>query len=225
MPFVRTRKSDSDFARARRQQDFVIASIRRVINRGSGGALDSLVHRASGELSAARLETNVPLTGASALELYQRLSGTSVGIEVVLSPPKYATHLPGGTAYELNLAEVRQLAKDWFGGSDTPPGPPATTLPSAPPPGPTSGPTAMPSPGPTGAPTSAGETTGPTNSPIAQVSTPSPASSAQPTSAAQPASSPSGESGLPAWTIVVAVVLLAGVVAAGLIWRRSRRVR
>ena len=33
MPFVRSRKGSSDFARARRQQNFVIAAIRRVTNR------------------------------------------------------------------------------------------------------------------------------------------------------------------------------------------------
>lgn len=215
MPFVRTRKDDSDFARASRQQDFVVASITRVINRGSGGALSSLVSRANGELGADRLETNFPLNGANALELYQRLSGASVGIEVVLGPHKYATHIPGGTAYELNLADVRQLTREWFGGSDNPPAPPATTLPTANPPEAT----AQPTPRPTIAPSAAGETAEPTNGPIAAVPTP------LATPAGHPASPPIGDSGLPGWIVTLAVVLLAGVIAAGLLWRRTRQVR
>ena len=221
MPFVRSRKSASDFVRARRQQDFVIASTRRVINRGSGGALSSLVSRANGEVGAGTLETNIPLNASTALDLYQRLSGASVGIQVVLAPRKYATHIPGGTAYELNLAEVRQLTRQWFGGSDNPQVPPATTLPTAPPPGatvePTSGPTAVPSalptamstalptasssgsitPGPTTQPTtvpiaSAGATSQPTPTLVAGLSSPPPVGSASAAPiAVVPAPSPS----------------------------------
>lgn len=213
MPFVRSRKSGSDFVRARRQQDFVIASISRVINRGSGNALDSLVGRARDLAAVDGIETNIPISGATALDFYQLLSGAQVGLQVVLAPHKYAKHIPGGTAYELDLVAVRQLTRQWFGGSDNPQVPPATTLPSAPPPGataePSSGPTGAPSSGPTGAPSSIPR---PTPAPTAATSAaPSgldtPAPGAQPSTAAtasaavgsQPspptvaAASPSGE--------------------------------
>lgn len=212
MPFVRSRKSSSDFVRARRQQDFVIASISRVINRGSGDALGSLVGRAQDLAAVDGIETNIPITGATALDFYQRLSGARVDLQVVLAPHKYAKHIPGGTAYELDLVAVRQLTRQWFGGSDNPSVPPATTIPTAPPPGattqPTFGPTADPPPGPTGGPSfGPGSTLPPSvapSTPSSGLGTPAPTvqpgaptasapAGSQPSPPAVAAASPSGE--------------------------------
>ncbi len=227
MPFVRSRKGASDFVRARRQQDFVIASMRRVINRG-GGALGSLVSRAAWETGKGTLATNLPLNVSTALDLYQQLSGAGVGIQVVLAPPKYATHIPGSTAYEMDLAAVRQLTREWFGGSDNPQVPPATTLPTAAPTfGATAGPTTMPTVPPTPAP---GTTAQPTNPPPTLVAGASPSGEPvavvpQPSSpATPPQSAPLGSGSLPVWLVVLAVVFL-GVAALILFWTRKRQAR
>ncbi len=221
--------------RARRQQNFVVASMRRVLNRGGGSALGSLVSRATGQVGAGTLETDIPLNASNALELYQQLSGAGVGLQAVLSPPKYATHIPGGTAYELDLAAVRALTREWFGGSDNPPVPPATTLPSAPPPGataqPTSGPTATPgysatpapgaSPKPTALPTTGTDAdASPTAPAVAGLISPPPPG--QTTSApGAPKAAPTGGDLAMVFVLGVAAV---GAVAVGLLWRRSRRV-
>ena len=171
LPFVRSRKgaSNSDFVRARRQQDFVMAAIRRVIQRGTGGNLNALVDRANGVASYGALTTNIPITNANAIDLYNMLNGGNVVFQEVFNPPNYATHIPGGTAYELKLPEVRQVMKQWFGSTGAPPPTPTpspTTSPTATPTGsPTATPTATPTlpPGTTPTPTlPPGETPQPT---------------------------------------------------------------
>ena len=212
MPYVRSRKGSSDFQRAGRQQNFVIGAIKRVINRGSGSALSSLVSRAAGQVQAGSLTTDIPLTVGNALELYQTLSGASVGIHEVLSPPKYASHIPGTTAYELNLPAVREFTKQWFGGSGTPPFPsPPIVLPTGPP---TSSPSAPPSAHPAA-----------TSSAVAVVATPTAPASAPP-SVAQSSSGAAGllgsaDTGL----LIVLVVIVAGVALAFLVLRRVRTAR
>ena len=116
LPFVRSRKGtgNSDFVRARRQQNFVVAAITRVVNRGSGAALSSLLGEAGDQVSGDQLVTDIPLTFADALELYNRLAGASVGLQVVFKPQDYATHIPGTTAYQLILPAVRQTTAQWF---------------------------------------------------------------------------------------------------------------
>jgi anionic cell wall polymer biosynthesis LytR-Cps2A-Psr (LCP) family protein len=211
MPYVRSRKGSSDFQRAGRQQNFVIGAIRRVINRGSGSALGSLVSRAVAQQQAGTLTTDIPLTVGNALELYQTLSGASVGIHEVLSPPKYASHIPGTTAYELNLTAVRELTQQWFGGSGTPPVASPIVLPTGPP---TSSPSATASAQPSA-----------TASPVAVVTTPTPTASVPPSAA--PGSSGaagllgSADSGL----LIVLVVIAAGVALAFFVVRRLRTTR
>lgn len=222
MPFVRSRKSASDFVRARRQQDFVIASMRRVINRGRG-PLGSLVSRADWETGKGTLTTNLPLNFSTALDLYQRLSGAGVGIQAVLSPPEYATHIPGGTAYELNLAAVRHLTSQWFGGSDSPPVPPATTLPTEPPPGPTSGPTVAPGTSPTPLPNPSAQ---PTNGPLTSagntgLSTPAASSAPQVPADAGPV----GGNGLAVWLILLLIGVVVVALALGFRWRQTHPTR
>lgn len=134
MPYVRSRKGSSDFARATRQQDFVLASIRRVLNRGLGG----LVGTAQGQANAGQLRTDIPINAGNAQDLFNRLNGAGVSVQEVLSPPRFASHIPGGTGYEFDLAEVRAFMREYFGGSGTPP---PTQQPT-----PTTGPTATPRP-------------------------------------------------------------------------------
>ena len=105
-----------------------MASIRRVLNRGLGG----LVGTAQGANSQRQLQTDIPINAANAQDLFNRLSGAGVAVQAVLSPPRYSTHIPGGTGYELDLAEVRAFMRQWFGGSGTPPPPtPQPTTPGA----------------------------------------------------------------------------------------------
>jgi len=116
LPFVRSRKGsgNSDFVRAKRQQDFVIAAGERVINRGSGSALTSLLQAANGQISAGQLYTNIPHSASDAVSLYNDLAGATVGFQVVFKPTTYSTHIPGTTAYELKLSAVRQVTAQWF---------------------------------------------------------------------------------------------------------------
>ena len=45
-----------------------------------------------------------------ALDLYNLLKTATLGNQVVFAPNQYATHIPGGTAYQLKLPEVRAWA-------------------------------------------------------------------------------------------------------------------
>lgn len=100
--FVRSRKGGSDFQRARRQQDFVEATIRTV----TSGDVNALVSTANSQVGAGTLMTNIPF-GGSAFELYNRLSSAYLANQVVFAPKKYSKHIPGTTAYQLNLTAVR----------------------------------------------------------------------------------------------------------------------
>ena len=100
-------------------------------------------NRAAAE-SARQLITDIPVNAANAQDLYNRLNGAGVAVQAVLSPPRFAQSIPGGTAYELDLAEVRSFMRQWFGGSGTPP--PPTPQPT--PPGATPTPFRTPSPTP-----------------------------------------------------------------------------
>jgi anionic cell wall polymer biosynthesis LytR-Cps2A-Psr (LCP) family protein len=141
MPYVRSRKGSSDFARASRQQDFVMASIRRVLNRGLGG----LVGTANQMESAGQLRTDIPVNASNAQDLFNRLNGAGVAVQEVLSPPRFSKHIPGGTGYELDLTEVRAFMRQNFGGSGTPPPPTQQPTPTT---GPTNPPGATPTPTP-----------------------------------------------------------------------------
>ena len=109
LPFVRSRKGkgNSDFVRARRQQDFVGATIKRVVGRGSGAALTALLNKVAGQKGASELHTNIPLTASNALDLYNRLKGASLYKQVVFSPKTYASRIKGTSSYQLKLTAVR----------------------------------------------------------------------------------------------------------------------
>ncbi|MEX2546809.1 MAG: LCP family protein [Chloroflexota bacterium] len=189
LPFVRSRKgaSNSDFSRAKRQQDFVVAAVKRVISRGSGSQLNSLVSAANNAQNGGILTTNIPINGSNAIDLFNRLNGASLSFQTVFSPPTYATHISGGTAFELKLPEVRRVMKQWFGSTGAPPPtapptPTATASGAIPTPGqsdiPTAPPTLAPGQTPTVAPTlapGATPTTPPTTPPtLAPGATPAP---------------------------------------------------
>ena len=221
MPFVRSRKGtgNSDFARARRQQDFVVAAIRRTIMRGSGGALNSLVNRANGQAGSGSLTTNIPITMSTALDLFDRLSGAKVDFRVVLSPPTYSTHIPGGTSYELDLGAVRRVTRDWFGSSGAPPpmDPSSPTDPSFP------DSTATPAAAPDGAlaptPPAGSATTGPLATPGEAAAVP--VASSNPGGQAEVQGSPASEFGA-ALPGAMVLALLIGVAMIALFVRRLR---
>ncbi len=129
MPYVRSRKGSSDFARAARQQDFVMATIRRVLARGNG-SLGSLVNVAQGASGYSALITDIPLNVGTASDIFSKLNGASLSFSAVLSPPRYSNHIPGGTAYELDMDAVRATMRQHFGSTGTPPPPTPTPSPT-----------------------------------------------------------------------------------------------
>jgi len=214
MPFVRSRKGrgNSDFARARRQQDFVVAAIRRVIKRGSGGALSSLVDRAKGQADGGSLTTNIPIKLSTALDLYDLMSAAKLDFSVVLGPPTYSTHIPGGTSYELDMAAVRRVTRDWFGGSAAPF--PTATEPASQPGSPSSSPTAPASPTPTRTSTGMAPPT----------VLPAPTAFPSPSSIGSPAPTPPGVVQLPGYA-AAGLLVIAGLTVAGALFGRIRRRR
>ncbi len=114
MPFVRSRKGsgNSDWKRAGRQQDFVYATVLDVIAGGSSdGALNPLLQAATGQQGASQLRTNIPMATVGDLRaIFDYLKNATRGEQVVFGPNKYATHIPGTTAYKLKLDEVRKWA-------------------------------------------------------------------------------------------------------------------
>jgi anionic cell wall polymer biosynthesis LytR-Cps2A-Psr (LCP) family protein len=114
--YVRSRKGagNSDFKRARRQQGVVAAAIEKVIHRGNGANLASLLGRANNLGNA--FYTDIPLTLANANQLYGLLNGSVLPNDrrVVLKPTAYATRIQGTATYRLNLSAVRKLTAAWF---------------------------------------------------------------------------------------------------------------
>jgi anionic cell wall polymer biosynthesis LytR-Cps2A-Psr (LCP) family protein len=100
--YVRSRKSGSDFQRARRQQNFVGAAIRAI----SSGEVGSLVSTANRQAGAGALMTDIPFN-SSALALFDSVSSAYLANQVVFAPTKYAKRIPGTTAYQLILPAVR----------------------------------------------------------------------------------------------------------------------
>ena len=117
MPFVRSRKgkSNSDFARARRQQNFVGAALEEVIQRGSGANLDALLNSADGQLGNGGLYTNFPYNqSGNSLSLFNKLANAHLSQQVVFSPTAYSTHISGTSAYQLKLPAVRAWADSYL---------------------------------------------------------------------------------------------------------------
>ena len=198
LPYVRSRKGsgNSDFTRARRQQDFVMATIRRVLQRGSGSALGALVTSAGTQQGARLLYTDIPLTTPTALDLYQTLVGSTVGFQVVFSPPAYAHHVSGSTAYQIDVSAVRAVTREWFGGG---PGIPGAT------------PSATPSPGQAASPSPSASQQPSIAAPTPTASQPLPAGSGAPASALP--GPPSGGGLIASGSDLALVALIVGLVA------------
>lgn len=88
--YVRSRKGqvggspNSDAQRARRQQEFVLAAIRRVIRRGDGEALGALVGAAGQHLT-----TDIPLSAAPSLYQMLRRARFASGGRAVFAAPAF----------------------------------------------------------------------------------------------------------------------------------------
>ena len=102
LPFVRTRHGSSDYIRGRHQQQFINATIHAV----DSGELSELVITAMATAKG-KWWTNLPISLASASELYGALQGASLTNSVVFKPSVYATQIPGQNGIELNVAAVR----------------------------------------------------------------------------------------------------------------------
>lgn len=105
LPFVRSRKGkgNSDFTRARRQQDFVGAVI------GTVGSSDlvPLLDTATNEAGLNHVVTDIPITYSNAYDLYSRLGSATLAHQVVFAPTTYSTRIPGTSSYQLTLTAVR----------------------------------------------------------------------------------------------------------------------
>ncbi len=113
--YVRSRHGpgNNDWRRARRQQSFLMAAIRRVIARGSGANLTAL--RTSALSNSTDFYTTMPLGLSDVSYLYGLFSFSSMPNQAVLSPPTYAFTVPGTSKQELRLDAVRSLTRAWFG--------------------------------------------------------------------------------------------------------------
>ena len=100
--YVRSRHGGSDFQRARRQQNFVGATIGTI----TADNLGALVSTANDQAAAGHLMTNVPFN-TSTLALFADLTNAYIAHHVVFKPRKYARHIPGTTAYKLKLVPIR----------------------------------------------------------------------------------------------------------------------
>jgi LCP family protein required for cell wall assembly len=100
--YVRSRHGGSDFQRARRQQNFVGATIGNI----TLDNLAELVGTANDQATAGDLMTNIPFN-TSTLALFDALTNASIAHNVVFKPRKYAKHIAGTTAYKLKLVPIR----------------------------------------------------------------------------------------------------------------------
>jgi anionic cell wall polymer biosynthesis LytR-Cps2A-Psr (LCP) family protein len=198
--YARTRKgpANSDYARARRHQDLVMAAIRRVIERGSGSRLDALLAAANGQVSARELWTNIPLSAANALAMYNDLDGASLDFQAVFSPSTYASGIPGSSGIQPKIDAIRAYTKQHMAGSGVPaasptPGGQPTLTPAAssttnPTPTARASGTATPPP-----PSQAPAATMTATASLAPTATPSPTATLSPTAAPSPAATASAD--------------------------------
>jgi LCP family protein required for cell wall assembly len=109
LAFARTRKTDSDYHRAARQQQMIAATAIKVLD-GGLAAFPALA-----EFALTQVETDIPL---DAWPLLVELAGrarlrTYKG--VVLSPPVYASEGPVLFTIQMNLTSVRSMFDRLFG--------------------------------------------------------------------------------------------------------------
>ncbi len=105
-------RANSDFRRLRRQQDIVFYAIKRIVSRGRGSALTSLLSSARG-----RVYTNLPKTigGVRAMYDFANKGGfrfaTTDG--KVFGPSRWSSYV-GRYTFRLKLADVRQWVDNHF---------------------------------------------------------------------------------------------------------------
>ncbi len=141
LAFARTRHADSDYARARRQQQLVASAIGKVNARG----VDSIASLL--QASRGLVRTDLPLAYAPLIFAMVTRADVAHAPRVVFGPRAYATSL-GGSSNMLRLSVCRA----WIRRNFPPVHPGAAWLPPVPP-TPTPAPTDLPTPTPTEAPT------------------------------------------------------------------------
>lgn len=140
LAFARTRHADSDYARARRQQQLVAAAIGKVNARG----VDSIASLL--QASRGLVRTDLPLAYAPLIFAMVTRADIAHAPRVVFGPRAYATSL-GGSSNMLRLS----VCRTWIRRNFPPVHPGAAWLPPAPP-TPSPAPTETPTPTPTDAP-------------------------------------------------------------------------
>lgn len=108
LAFTRTRHSDTDYDRSRRQHQVLTAAASKVRNRGSE-PLANLV-----EVARKKVVTDLPLRGAPAmLELAMKADLDAVK-SIVLEPGRFARQLPGGYTITPRVLEVQRMFDKQF---------------------------------------------------------------------------------------------------------------
>ena len=101
LEFARTRKSDNDYERARRQQ-LLVAAIGSQVLEGGVAVVPGLV-----DLAARHARTDLPLTDA--MEIFEIVSTADLATRqrVVLGPRSWADGIPGSGSIKLKINDIR----------------------------------------------------------------------------------------------------------------------
>ena len=126
--FARTRQGDSDYARARRQQQVVAATVAKVLERGVT-RLPALI-----EFATTYVRTDLRLEQTAEIFALVATADLAEARSEVFAPPTYARRIPNTSSNELRMPAVRALVADWFAPV------PSSSLPASPAPGPTTSP-------------------------------------------------------------------------------------
>lgn len=105
--------SNDDFKRALRQHTFIFDAAKRVLSRGTGSNLSSLINA-----TEFKVWTNVPKNMTAGVQIYNLLQGISMANKdrVVFGPSTYAVGLTSPQyAYKLRLKKVRAWINGHFG--------------------------------------------------------------------------------------------------------------
>jgi LCP family protein required for cell wall assembly len=176
LAFARTRHADSDYARARRQQQLIVAAVGKVRSRGLAGLTMLLT------ASRGLVKTDLPLSYAPLIFAMVSRADVVHAHQTVFGPRAFALSI-GGYNNVLRLAACRAWIRRYF--------PPTHANGAWLPPFPTPSPT--PSPAPSGI-ASESPSTGPSDSPAPSASdspSPSPSDTSAPSASDAPAPSPS----------------------------------
>jgi LCP family protein required for cell wall assembly len=108
LAYVRIRYVDSDYARARRQQQFIIATIKKVLSLGPDAALAGLVAASTGVI-----RTDLPLADAPLVFAMVARADLTNAKRVVFGPTTYA-YSAGYGRIALRLTAVRTWIRRYF---------------------------------------------------------------------------------------------------------------